>query len=612
MNCEEVMNILDNERIDRLDAGRRRQVDAHLAVCVDCARAWNLQAGLASLPDMAVPADFAARCRALIATGSRPSASRRVTSRMRLAGMFTALAAAAALVALVLWPTAPTAPEHAPHIVETPAIAPIQGGVPDTPTAALAATVAAEHPSAPLFTVRVELPDETEMERNEIRLSPALREAVRTERRVRASNPVRGQAVRSMYAAMFEELREVPGLRLAQPDSAEAIRSDLEYRVWVSGDVVQILDSAVMRADARLVPVAMQAERTRPAGRGAAEIYSAFDSLAIDPQAACSGSEAVETRCQDPRGVARTLVRKLRQDVFPADSSVIGPLQARFKDASLDPAQRAAALEQLYRLQLRAGSMGPLRDADVVRAAIELAAMADPVLRAQIWRSLRGIGSPALLQPLLASLSQDPEDARLAAVETLSADFRDDPRVRPALEAVARGDARPLVRAVAERSLSGEEPWRRYVSASLQDRSLPAAQRMEALVYYLYPPGPTERTASNNPDYRKILNDMLGNDAALRAFAEALPDAGRLRGNDRLLMSNVSYQSTRNPDITAMLLRILQADPEPNRRAVAGDVLARAHVTEPGILDVLIKARDSDPDQSVRNTIRQIIGERRR
>jgi hypothetical protein len=608
MNCEEVVGILDNERIDRLDAGRRRQVDAHVAVCADCAGAWNLQAGLASLPDMALPADFAARCRALVAAGVRPAAKGSRTSRVRLVGMLATLAAALAVVAFLLWPASSAPPDHLMRLVETPAIATAPDSVSGGTPAGVITPVAMDVPAAPTFTVRVELPDEAAIEAREAQMSPALRDAVRAERRVIASNPSRGQAVQSLYVALFDELRKVPGLKLLQSDPAELPASARHYKLRVSADAVQTMSGAVVRGDGHSIPVELVAQQVQPGGKN---IHRAFVDAVVDLLAACSGTEAVDPACPDPRGTAAALVLKLRQDVFPADSSVTAPLQAKFRDASLDTAQRAKALEELYQLQLRVGSNGPLRDPGVLRSALELAASADPVLRAQIWRSLRGVGSADLIQPLLASLLQDPDDVRLAALETLSADFLGDPRVRSALETVALGDARPLIRAVAERGLSGEEAWRRYVTASLKNRDSPAAQRVEALVYYLYPPGPTERTSRDNPDYEQIMKDMLDDDAALRAFAEAIPDAGRLRGGNGglLLMSNVGYRYARNPATTEMMLRILQSDPVARRRTVAGEVLARAHASEPRVRDALNKALNSDPDQSVRNWIRLILAE---
>ena len=38
MNCQDVNEILDNLRFDRIESGQRQQVDAHVATCADCAR----------------------------------------------------------------------------------------------------------------------------------------------------------------------------------------------------------------------------------------------------------------------------------------------------------------------------------------------------------------------------------------------------------------------------------------------------------------------------------------------------------------------------------------------------------------------------------------------
>jgi hypothetical protein len=236
----------------------------------------------------------------------------------------------------------------------------------------------------------------------------------------------------------------------------------------------------------------------------------------------------------------------LRNQVFPPDPTVTHALRTRFQDSSLETAVRLKALEELFTLQTRTGVSGLLRDAGLVRTAIDLARTADPVLRAQLWRSLRGVGDGALVEPMISSLLQDPEDVRLAAIETLAADFPGDPRVLSALERVAQGDPRPLVRAVAERGLSGEEAWRQYVTASLKDESQPAPQRVEALVYYLYPPGPTRATSSTVTDYFPIMTELL-DDAAVRALAQAIPDSDGLgRGaNNLLAISRVASRTTR-------------------------------------------------------------------
>jgi hypothetical protein len=245
----------------------------------------------------------------------------------------------------------------------------------------------------------------------------------------------------------------------------------------------------------------------------------------------------------------------------------------------------------------------------VVRATIQLAAEVDPAQRVQLWRGMRGVGNPDLIEPLIASLRQDSDDARLAAADILAADFSEDPRARSALELASVGDAKPLVRAVAQRGLSGDEQWWRYIVASLEDSSLPARQRVEAFAYYLYQPGPVPGSETDNPQYWEIWKQL--DDAAVRGLADALPAAGRLQAGNQglLLISNFGYQFSQNPAVTEMLLRYLEHDPWNRYRTVAGEVLARTHGSDPQVRAALLKAVESDPDQSVRDWIRQIMAE---
>jgi hypothetical protein len=41
MNCQAILEILDNQDLDQLDREQRRRAEAHVAVCADCGRAWH-------------------------------------------------------------------------------------------------------------------------------------------------------------------------------------------------------------------------------------------------------------------------------------------------------------------------------------------------------------------------------------------------------------------------------------------------------------------------------------------------------------------------------------------------------------------------------------------
>lgn len=590
MNCQDVTAILDDLRVEALDPVLRRQAEAHVAGCVECARAWNAQASLSLLPDMPFPADFRARCRTAVAAGPRATSSRHI-ARGVLASSLAALAAAAAVMTSLLRPADTVSTENGSRV---PGLIPGAAGTASVEqhSAAPVPALAIEQRVQASFSARLEI------------LEPAVISGPRTD-----SDPYKEQALQSMYAAMREELRKVPGLALVESDSAEAGSASRHYVVKVGQTTYMEPDGRILR-DRRHVNVHLGAVELQSDGKKI-ERGIRLRGARIDLLANCSGSALpAATACHDAQGAAANLVLQLRQEVFPPDASMTRPLQARFRDSSLDSTQRLKLLVELFQLQDRVGDNRLLRDADMVRASIQLAASSDPALRSQVWRSLRGVGNRELIEPLIASMLQDPEEVRLAAIETLAADFSDDTRVRSALEAAAAGDTRPLVRAVARRSLSGEESWRQYVVSSLTSASLPAPQRLEALAYYLYPPGPDERSSPGNPQYFQIMDELL-DDAALRALAEALPKAGRLRDNGGgNLLSNVGYHFNKNPAVTAMLLDFLEHDPQPRMRTIAGEVLARTHPDEPRVRDALAKALRSDPDPGVRDWIRQVLGDK--
>lgn len=415
------------------------------------------------------------------------------------------------------------------------------------------------------------------------------------------------QVLQSLYTALIDELGAIPGLALLETDPTELTPPSKHFRLTIQFMTMFGLNGQMAPIDNRHVAVALGIERLQPDGKFARNPLPS--SARIDRQASCSGTApAADTPCQDVRGVAATLVKQLRNQVFPPDPSVTRPLQARFEDSSLETPERLKALEELFTLQTRTGVSGLLRDAGLVRAAIDLARTADPVVRAQLWRSLRGVGDGALIEPMISSLLQDPEDVRLAAIETLAADFPADPRVLSALERVAQADPRPLVRAVAERGLSGEETWRQYVTASLKDQSQPAPQRVEALVYYLYPPGPTRATSSTVTDYFEIMTELLDDDA-VRALAQAIPDSDGLGRGANNLLGNFSSRFKDHPAIPEMLLRVLADDPKPLMRAGAAQNLAQMHASEPRVREALDKALASDPEPRVRDVIRSVLGD---
>lgn len=592
MNCRDITDILDNRDIGGLQVAEREAVEAHLAACPECARDWALQQGFTALPDLAVPAGFAARCRAKVAAAPR---SRGGANPWRV-GALAAAAMAAAAALLLLWPETST---------ETPALderaVASGGGLPAGGNAVAAGEAAGVQSDmlpaglpAPSFTVRVLLPGE------EDKTAATMAPDVRKRQDLVLADPASRRSLETFHAALLDELQTVPGLLLLGAD-AEVSKDPAakNYQLTIGLLLMAEPDGTVNAPDGRNLDLMLRVSQRLPDGSLARRMW---ESARIVHQPACTGGG----RCGDAAGIAADIVRALREKVFPRDPSVVRLLQAKLQDASQSPGQRFEALLDLFKLQAQTSDSSLLRDTAAVRAALDLAAIADPALRAKIWVALRGVAHPDLIQPLLNSALQDADEVRLEAAVTL-ADFVGDPRGRAALEMVARDDPRPLVRAVAARGLSGEEGWNRYIAASLQDTSRTPVERIEALSYHVYPPD----LAPGVVDYKQgSLEVVLDDDATLRALTEVLPAVDVLPGyggSPGLMISNVGYIYNKHPAVTDMLLRYLERGSARNR-AVAGEVLARTHGNDVRVREALKKALESDPDPKVRDWIRQVMG----
>jgi hypothetical protein len=471
----------------------------------------------------------------------------------------------------------------------------------DSPTkSSETAPAVIEAAAAPLFTVRVALPDPQEAERTATRVAGT---------GITAQHIL--QSLVSLQAALVVELRKVPGLAVLDKDPAEITSVPRHYRLRIGPTLWTELDGRVERWE-HGYPVGLSALELRPDGKNIQRLSTGMV-VGVDSMATCAGvPPAEDSPCPAVPEAAAELVRRLRQEVFPPDSSVTQPLQARLVDPSLVAEERFKSFAELVKQQTKSGGESLLSDKDVVRAAIELAQVIDPVRRAQVWRTMRGVGDALLVEPLLASLQLDPEEVRIAAIETLAADFSGDRRARSALEAAAIADPRPLVRAVARRGLTGEEGWRTYVVSSLKNSSLPDSQRVEALMYELYPPNTLEKpTGPANPNYSQILKGL--DDAAVRALIEIFPRADVFRsGPSNNLLGNFATMNSLNPAVTELLLQVLAHDSKAMNREVAAKVLIETHVrwastSVPRVLEALTKAISSDPDPQVRDDIRQMM-----
>jgi RNA polymerase sigma factor (sigma-70 family) len=126
-------------------------------------------------------------------------------------------------------------------------------------------------------------------------------------------------------------------------------------------------------------------------------------------------------------------------------------LRQRALNPQNDPRDRMMALRELRE---RNG-----RDPEVVAAMAALArAVAEPDIRADIFRQLHGAKDPALKLALLEAARGDAsEEVREEAAETLG-DYASDPAVQAVLATVSRGDVDLKVRAEAAKALAENAP----------------------------------------------------------------------------------------------------------------------------------------------------------
>ncbi|HWL62681.1 MAG TPA: hypothetical protein VNQ32_07780 [Steroidobacteraceae bacterium] len=450
---------------------------------------------------------------------------------------------------------------------------------------------APEKVAPPRFTVQLVVPEPPPVEQKELHAN--------------ATAPGARDALQSLRAALTGELRKVPGLAMVDEDPAQVTAPSRHYRLKLSPLLMSGVDGRPLRKDNQY-DMALDVQEVQPGGK-VIERVLATKLFSVEPHATCTSPDAAERMPCDVPTTAIYLARHLREQAFPADAWTTRPLQVRFRDFSVAPEERFNAFVELFRQQAKVGGKDLLGDAGVVRAAVELSQLTDASHRRQLWRAMRGVGDALLVEPLVASMQLDPADTRIAAVETLAADFSGDERARLALEAAANSDPLPLVRALARRGLSGEAEWRNYVISSLKDATLPASQRVEALLHELYPPDTIDGVSEPSPgDYWQILEGLDA--ASVRALAEVFPEAEQLRkwpGNN--LVGNFAAKHHQNPAVTEMLLTVLEHDTRSLNRSVAGQVLAQTHADKARVRAALLTAASSDPDASVREYLRQVL-----
>jgi hypothetical protein len=212
MNCQQLTLLLDDTDIGRLSAAERSHVDAHLSSCGQCASEWDAHERMLAASIPAMPRHLALRCRAQLAAAAASAGKRTRARPAVLAGLLLVGAAAAAVFSIEWTDDSPdvsvvqTATDvgiaatsfGTAGVKDAPAVLPV-----DEPRAdfaadgsAVSSAGAAGAASSGGFTVAV---------------SPLIHEE---------TQPQIAAITDSIYAALLDELRAVPGLVLIELDES--------------------------------------------------------------------------------------------------------------------------------------------------------------------------------------------------------------------------------------------------------------------------------------------------------------------------------------------------------------------------------------------------------
>jgi len=579
MNCSDIAETLDNRIVAQLNAAERRDIQVHIASCAGCARDWELHAAFGALSDMCEPGGFTAECRAMVASAANANRSQRVRRRLVLIGGFAAFAAAAAMLATT-W----RAPESKPVAAEQEPVSLIPAG---GDAISVAAEVEKPEPaltSAAQVEAAIPVPAP---EKFTVLVQPLVNEG---------ADAISRASINAMYAAVLRELEAIPGARLIDANAMGAGDLTANYQITVRGGA---------GTGAGSFSAHVTGQKRGPDGRmqGAA----ATSTIAAPPCPAPATSKPGD--CHSPASLASRAIEHIRATLFPFDLAAQHLLQAKLLDTQRGLDERLGALSVLAGRSATAGTTNEVfSDPAVVRSAIELATShADESRRAHVWRTLRSVHHPALLQPLIAAAMQGAErEVQQEAVVTL-AGFAEDPRARDALQTLARADSRPLVRALAQRGLSGEAYWNQYVAASLKDTTRTDAERIEAFLYHAVGKGPSVESAKTASP--QALRDVLDDDA-IKSLALLLPraSAGKRPENNRIGLVLVNVASAiDHPAISEMLLENLMTGTDGNLWMSVAAAVVSFRGNDPALRATLQKIATEDPDPTQREAAERIL-----
>jgi hypothetical protein len=324
------------------------------------------------------------------------------------------------------------------------------------------------------------------------------------------------------------------------------------------------------------------------------------------------------------------MMEYLRNDVLPPDPEQRPRFTAQLLDLAQDSKQRLKALDALSRKAVSGSGNSTSLDSAALRGAINLVtSTTEPKVRVSVWRALRGIRNPDLLPSLVASLRDDSSiEVRVEALATVSAGFRADPGGREALEATARRDSHPMLRALAQRALTGDAAWEQYIVSSLQDTTRPVVERMEAFAYQMYGTSPGYDDYDEDDRFEPVSaeNSRFLDEEMIHVLSQVLPKTGNRADDDfreraKSLMDAIFTDLLRTDDPAGVRL-VLEITNRKTDRAERIGALAetslgvgyrptghRDPVRFPRLRGMLEKISVDDPDPQLRQIAAEVLKE---
>jgi len=402
------------------------------------------------------------------------------------------------------------------------------------------------------------------------------------------ADPVARAAINAFQSALAEHLRTIPGLvLLSDLKQAEGLPSYFRIAVRQLGKTQNGITYIDLESGEE------SPGNRRPVGWG----MSVMSGLPIDTASTCApAAEGQMSSCLE--GVASYVSGILRKRLFPPDPARLLQLQNQALNASLESRKRLEALTELA--ETKAG--GAWREAAMVRVALNMiSTTADPGLKAQVWKLMKGIRNPDLVAPLTATMRNElDQEVRLQAVTRLQEDFASDPAARQVLEIVARDDSRPLVRAIAQRALDGGAGWSKYVLTSLKDASKTDMERIEVFTYFVSAPCSMASAggcfSSTGQLGQVSRSGQSVDDEAIKALADLAGRSGEFRQTLLNVVNELRYMD--RPAVTSLLLALLEGATTAEKSRLILP-LSSQHA-DPRARAVLEKIAAEDPDTPLR------------